>query len=205
MRRRTQAERTALSDKRMFEAAIKLINERGTAQTTLKEIGEMAGYSRGLAHSRFGSKAGFFSHLFSCFDSRWNTHLEEYVDGKTGIEAVVSILHAVQDFLAVEGTYTRAMYILCYESLGRDSDIREKLVDNHRTYRDNFSHWIRSGIQSGEIAEEINPDLFGLSLNSFIFGTIYQWLVKPDELDLTAIFEDYEKTVRRVLLARREG
>ena len=29
-RRRTQAERTALSDKRMFEAAIQLIIERGT-------------------------------------------------------------------------------------------------------------------------------------------------------------------------------
>ena len=38
--RLTQAERTALSDRRMFEAAIDLINERGTQKTTLKEIGE---------------------------------------------------------------------------------------------------------------------------------------------------------------------
>ena len=40
--RRTQAERTALSDQRMFDATIKLINERGTQKTTLKEIGELA-------------------------------------------------------------------------------------------------------------------------------------------------------------------
>ena len=44
--RRTQAERTALSDQKMFEAAIKLFIEKGTQKTTLKEIGEMAGYSR---------------------------------------------------------------------------------------------------------------------------------------------------------------
>ena len=35
----TQAERTALSDQRMFEVAIELVNERGTAKTTLKDIG----------------------------------------------------------------------------------------------------------------------------------------------------------------------
>ena len=55
-RPRTQAERTALSDRRMLEAAIRLIIERGTAGTTLREIGERAGYSRGLASYRFGNK-----------------------------------------------------------------------------------------------------------------------------------------------------
>ena len=56
----TQAQRTALSDQRMFEVAIELVNERGTAKTTLKDIGEGAGYSRGLASYRFGSKDVFF-------------------------------------------------------------------------------------------------------------------------------------------------
>ena len=41
--RMTQAERTALSDRLMFEAAIELINEHGTQKTTLKEISERAG------------------------------------------------------------------------------------------------------------------------------------------------------------------
>ena len=50
--RRTQAERTALSDARMLDAAVSLICERGTAGMTLKEVGERAGYSRGLASYR---------------------------------------------------------------------------------------------------------------------------------------------------------
>ena len=41
--RRTQAERTALSDARMFDAARQLIVEQGTHATTLKEVGERAG------------------------------------------------------------------------------------------------------------------------------------------------------------------
>ena len=54
--RMTQAERTALSDARMFESAKQILVEKGTHNTTLKEIGERAGYSRGLASNRFGSK-----------------------------------------------------------------------------------------------------------------------------------------------------
>ena len=60
---RTQAERTAISDKAMLDAAIELILEHGTDKTTLAAIGEKAGYSRGLATYRFGSKAGLYDEV----------------------------------------------------------------------------------------------------------------------------------------------
>ena len=47
-RRRTQAERTALSEKLILRAAIKLIARQGYSRTTLAEIGKEAGYSGGL-------------------------------------------------------------------------------------------------------------------------------------------------------------
>ena len=56
----TQAERTAISDRAMLDAAIELVLEFGTEKTTLAMIGERAGYSRGLATYRFGSKTGLF-------------------------------------------------------------------------------------------------------------------------------------------------
>ena len=57
-RRLTQAERTAISDRRMLDAAIELICTHGTHQTTLQALGRASGYSRGLVTYRFGSKAG---------------------------------------------------------------------------------------------------------------------------------------------------
>jgi len=198
-RRRTQAERTALSDKRMFEAAIQLIIERGTERTTLKEIGELAGYSRGLAHSRFGSKEGFLNKLFVRFDGRWKEHLNSYVGGKSGTEAVLGALHALRDFLTAEASYMRAMYILWYESLGHDSKIRNKLADHHRIYREDAARWVRQGIADGEINPAINPEQFSVQFNAFIFGIIYQWLVNAEALDLHAVFSDYETTMKRLL------
>lgn len=198
-RRRTQAERTALSDTRMFDAAIKLISEHGTERTTLKEIGELAGYSRGLAHSRFGSKEGFLGQLFTRFDGRWKAHINDYVGNKSGIEAVLAALRAVREFLIAEPSYMRAMYILWYESLGHDSKIRNKLADHHRIYREDAARWVQLGIEEGEIDPVINAEQFSVQFNGFIFGIIYQWLVNAEALDLPAIFDDYESTIKRLL------
>jgi AcrR family transcriptional regulator len=202
-RRRTQAERSAQSDERMFKAAIELINERGTQKTTLKEIGERAGYSRGLAHSRFGSKEAFLNQLFVNFDERWKAHIESYVGDKIGIVAVLAAARALRDFLSQEHSYMRAMYVLWYESLGHESAIRTKLADHHRVYRQEARHWVEAGIAAGEVDPGVNAEQFAVQYCAFIFGVVYQWLVHAEALDLDAVFDDYQLTVQR-LLSRRD-
>ncbi|MEP5764194.1 MAG: TetR family transcriptional regulator [Halieaceae bacterium] len=197
--RRTQAERTALSDQKMFEAAIKLIIERGTQKTTLKEIGEMAGYSRGLANYRFGSKDGLMLELFARFDERWKKHLNDYVEDKAGIAGIKSAAGALRDFLKLEPEYMRAMYILWYESLGHESEIRTRLADHHRVYREDATRWIRRGIEDGEISASVDAEQFAVQYCAFIFGTVYQWLVNAQALDLDALFADYESNVEKLL------
>jgi AcrR family transcriptional regulator len=71
----TQAERTAISDKAMIDAAIELILEHGTDKATLQAIGEKAGYSRGLATYRFGSKAGLYDEVCKSISRRWLGYL----------------------------------------------------------------------------------------------------------------------------------
>ena len=56
--RLTQGERKEISDAAMLQAAIDLIIENGCSDLRLKDVGERAGYSRGLAGYRFGNKAG---------------------------------------------------------------------------------------------------------------------------------------------------
>jgi len=201
--RKTQAERTALSDQRMFEAAISLIIERGTQKTTLKEIGELAGYSRGLANYRFGSKDGLLLELFAHFDTRWKDHIDSYIKDRTGISAVLAAAEALRDFLKLESTYMRAMYILWYESMGHESEIRTRLADHHDVYREDATQWITDGIASGEIDPDVNAEQFAVQYCAFIFGLVYQWLVNAKALDLDPLFEDYEENIRK-LLSRKE-
>ncbi len=61
--RLSQADRSALSERRTLQAAVELMGELGYEKTTLAAIGEAAGYSRGLATHQFGSKAELFARV----------------------------------------------------------------------------------------------------------------------------------------------
>ena len=90
--RRTQAERSAESDRRMLRAALKLIGERGYRGTSLAAIGEEAGYSRGLVNERFGSKSGLLWVLVKHMLRAWNDdgRAQQRASGHNGIEALFS-------------------------------------------------------------------------------------------------------------------
>ena len=201
----TQAERTALSDQRMFEVAIELVNERGTAKTTLKDIGEGAGYSRGLASYRFGAKDGLWMELFARFDDLWKAHLSQYLTGKQGLEALEAAIQAQRDIFTRESGYLRAMYILWYESLGRESDIRASLAGHHVIYRRDVQQWIEQGQAAGEIRADVDSANFATGYCSTMFGTIYQWVVAPDAIDLEAFFEHFAATVTVAITQQRGG
>ena len=68
---------------KMLDATVDLIVTRGPSATSLKEVGLKAGYSRGLASQRFGSKdklmALFYGHR-GCLASA----VKVYDDAKNG-------------------------------------------------------------------------------------------------------------------------
>ena len=198
-RRRTQAERTAFSDARMLDAAKGLIIEQGTHATTLKAVGERAGFSRGLASNRFGSKDALFAQLVLNFNSGWTRKLANAVNGRTGIGACLAALDAVEGFLLDHSEDMKAMYILWFESISSHNDVRAHLADYHRIYRRDVAYWVNEGRSSGEIDQSVDAECYAFQFCSFIFGTVYQWLVNPEGVDLSRQFDSFRRTTRAML------
>lgn len=191
--RMTQAERTAISDTRMYEAAVALIIESGTHKTTLKDIGERAGYSRGLASNRFGSKEALFGNLVTNFNKTWVEELGRFVGDRTGLAAYLAALDAVEDFLLTQSVFMKAMYILWYETISSHNDLRVRLAEHHAAYRRDAERWLREGVADGVVRPDVDPALTAIQFCSFIFGTIYQWLVDPKAADISGSFQLYRK------------
>lgn len=202
--RMTQAERTAVSDARMFEAAMQLLAERGTHNTTLKEIGERAGYSRGLASNRFGSKEGLFSQMVRDFNRRWAGELENFIDGKQGLPAIIAAFSAVENFLLSNSGEMKAVYILWFESMTSHGEVRQMLAIAHRAYRRDVEKWVRQGIDDGTIRPSIDPVSFAVEFAALIFGLIYQWLVNPEAIHIHSTFNHYRRSTLETLAERRD-
>ncbi len=190
-KRMTQAERTALSDQRMFNAAMQLITVHGTHNTTLKEVGEKAGYSRGLASGRFGSKEALFNELVTIFNRRWKAESRTKIGNHTGFRAFHTAVDAVIYFMVENTDYVRAMFILYYETIGSSHLLRERLADQHSAYRRDAARWVEEAIESGDARPNSSPERFAIYYTSFLFGVIYQWLVSPETIDFKKALENF--------------
>jgi AcrR family transcriptional regulator len=178
---RTQVERSALSDTRMAEAAVSLICERGAAATTLKDVGVMAGYSRGLASYRFGSKAGLWAFLVRTIGEEWVAELQLAVAGTTGLDTIHGAVDAHCRFLLESSDRIRAFYVLWFDSVGPDADLQAVIAGAHKRRQRDVEAWIRSGLQNDTIRPDADVRSVAEQFCAAIIGIVYQWLVSPLE------------------------
>ena len=177
---RTQAQRTALSDARMLDAAVGLIVEKGADGTTLKEVGEFAGYSRGLAGYRFGSKANLFSYIVRSVGEEWLRELGQAVENKVGIEAIIAAADAHYHFVLEAADRIRAFYILWFISIGPDVEFKQVIAHVHERRQKDVEAWIESGVAAGKVRKDIDVRAIADQFCAAIIGIVYQWLVAPD-------------------------
>lgn len=197
--RRTQAERTAMSEDRLLKAALELISERGYDRTTLQAIGEAAGYSRGLVSHRFGSKEGLLWALLERMFGHWSTDsLNPAVGGQVGIEALHASVEAMRRSVSKSPERLRAFYSLLFESLGPLPVLRPKVAEFHRRQRDGVAAWIAAGIAAGVVRADVDAATQAALFMSAIRGAAYQWLIDP-EVDIDAIYDEIKATFARNL------
>ena len=198
--RKSHAERTELSDSRMLDACIRLIVEQGTEKTTLKAVGELAGYSRGLAGVRFKSKTGLFCFVIKRVADQWREEMEKYIQGKIGYEAVCAAIDAHYQFCLKTPKSFRAFYILWFESIGHDSEISQVIVNIHERRLSDVTCWVQLAIEEGQLVKDTDAEAAARYFLTSMFGIVYQWLIDPRlEQEISFLHEQLKETMQLIL------
>jgi AcrR family transcriptional regulator len=197
---RTQAERTAISDKAMFEAAIDLILERGTDKTTLQAIGKKAGYSRGLATYRFGSKAGLFDEICKSIGRHWLNYLNASVGDQIGVEAMCTALDSFFQFVSDYPRDARVLQILYCGAASPAAEYRQTSVNIHDRQRQDVAEWVRAGIAAGSIRPDVDADSVAAQYIAYISGMTYLWVIDPESINFRKANDDMKTQLRISLL-----
>jgi AcrR family transcriptional regulator len=198
----TQAERTALSDKAMLEAAMALVLEHGTDKTTLAMIGEKAGYSRGLATYRFGSKGGLYDALCKSISRHWLEYLKRGVGDKTGIDAMCAALDTIYRFEQESPEEARALQILYSGAASPSAEFQETAVGIRRRQKSDVAEWVRRGQEAGQVRPDVDPDEVAAQYVAYISGMTYLWLMSPDTFDFSVANEVMKRHLRDSLAVR---
>lgn len=198
--RMTQAERTELSDKRMLDAAVELISSVGPAATSLKEVGMKAGYSRGLAGQRFGSKDHLFAFVLRHVGEVWLSHLKDATTDASGLAAIHQALDEHYQFCVDAPLQVRAFYTLWFESVNAGSELAGIIGNIHQRRHQDVVSWIVSDPAIVETTKSTADDIAGQFCASVI-GIVYYWLANPSELEETRRLHDNLKKTMTLLLS----
>lgn len=197
--RRTQAERRAEAEGALLDAAVRLFARKGIEQTSLAEIGEDAGYSRGLVNHHFGSKAVLVERLAARAQNRFVAQLSPSSDGGE-IDTLVGM---ARTYLEIAGrdttTGSRAFLVMWGAALPADAALRPVFVTGDARFRDGVAEIVRAGQGNATIDATIDPADFAVGLVGLLRGMTAQLLIDPDGVDLSGAADICERFVRSVL------
>ena len=198
--RRTQAERRDESERRLLQAAAELIVDKGVRAATFENIGARAGYSRGLATQKFGSKQGLTEALIAHLQQRLETLLTERdFDALPALEAVLTFVDVYLRNLDQDGE-TRAYFTLMAGSIAEQSTLRALFAQVHGGVERQLESLVQRGQAEGSIRPEIDADAAALMVGSLLLGLSTQLLIDP-QMDLTPIRETSVAALRQSFAA----
>ena len=174
----------------MLDAAIDLILEHGTDGTTLAAIGEKAGYSRGLATYRFGSKAGLYDEVCKSISRHWLDYLKTDVGDKIGIDAMCAALDSFFQFVSDSPREAQVLQILYCGAASPKSEYRQTSANIHQRQRDDVAAWVRAGQSQGSIRANADPESIAAQYIAYISGMTYLWLINPKSVDFKKANDD---------------
>lgn len=195
-----QQERTDRSTKALLDAAADLIVEGGLAALTFAAIGERSGYSRGLVTARFGSKDALVEALLDRIFTTWShRNVLPRTLKQPGLEAVCTLVDAIEVQAARNSKGIRTMYALMFEAVGGEPELRRRMADLNHEARHDVTKLIRRGQRDGSIdptrdaADEAALFLAGLR------GTAYQWVLDPERFPVVPALQQLRRsTVERL-------
>lgn len=184
--RRTQAERVAESDQRMLRAAVEFIATRGSSQTTLEMVGVAAGYSRGLAQHRFGSKDGLLEAVLAHVVKEYRARLLPTLKGLSGLDALYCEIDAYLAGMDDPPMSSKAFFVLMLESIGPVPQIRHVFADLSDRWHKALAWQIRLGQQRGDIVRSANPEVEAELIIAAVRGLRLQSMLSPPASNLAA-------------------
>jgi TetR/AcrR family acrAB operon transcriptional repressor len=191
MARRTKEEALETRN-RILDTAERVFLKRGVSRTSLDDIAEAAGVTRGAIYWHFKNKAD----LFEAMMERVSLPMEDmqaHVDGnlEDPLDSVRACALRVLEHVTTD-PQSRRVQEICHFKV-EYVDEMEQLRARHVECRTNalalVERGLRSAAKKGLLAPGVNPRLAAIGLHAMVVGLIQSWALDPKSLALSRFAE----------------
>lgn len=191
--RKSHVERREVAEDALLRAAIALISKKGAKQTTLADVGEAAGYSSGITAHYFKTKDRLLrattEYIHESYVQSLASKGREH--GLSTIEGMIEIACR-----APATDAARAALIMQKEAFHSSSEINEIFKHYNHVAVGRIRSELEIAIKNGEIRSDIDTNLQSAILLCLIRGVRLQWLLAPEEVNLSKMKSELLKFVR---------
>jgi AcrR family transcriptional regulator len=187
----TQPQRVELSARRLIEAAVELITEKGWEATTAAEIGRRAGYSRTMVHARYGSKDAILDTLFrTTYEAQFDSTPTR---ADTGLQQALGHVDRIIGLYTEDREFARAVFVLTFEAVKSTSPLRDRMQDWLTRGAETVRSGLLAGIGDGSVHPDVDIEAATRDISTAGLGVAYHWIV----------FEDYPLDVELTMVRDR--
>jgi AcrR family transcriptional regulator len=194
----TQPQRVETSARRLIEAAVELITEKGWEATTAAEIGRRAGYSRTMVHARYGSKDAVLDSLFrSTYEAQFGITPEH---SDNGLGQALGHIDRIIGLYTEDREFARAVFVLTFEAVKSTSPLRGRMRDWLTRGAETVRAGLSAGVTDGSVRPDIDIEAATQDISTAGLGVAYHWIVFTDDYQL-----DHELKMLRNRIVRTYG
>lgn len=190
MARRTKQEAQETRS-RLLDAAEALFHERGVSRTSLQDIAQAAGVTRGAVYWHFEDKV----QLFNAMMERATMPLEEGIEAATSPSpdrpledlrlGLLNVFHCT-----VHNARTRRAFEIAnmrVEFVGEMASIRSRKVAAHREWTAHNQQAFQRAIALGQLPKDLDTRLAAIGLMALVGGLLHHWILDPEAFDLIEV------------------
>ncbi|MGC7100450.1 TetR/AcrR family transcriptional regulator [Amycolatopsis lurida] len=193
--RRTQRQRRESAEAALVAAAADVVVESGVRSLTLAQIGQRAGYSRGIVTHHFGSKKGLIDALARALQERFVPGLDGF---PPGFDRLLALIDGYLGALA-EPAHAGRAFLLLWAEAAADVELAPIFRERDSVFRADIAADIAAGIAAGTIRAGACPADVAATVVGQLRGIGMQCLLDPDALDLGRLRREVTTQWRRAL------
>ena len=169
--RQTQTERREEAERRIIEATIKLISRKGFSNWTLADVGDEAGYSRGLPAHYFGPKDDLVMAVAGHILEEYRLYAEHRAPPGMGLPTIQAGLRSYVRATRRNAPMARATVLIYSESLVNPK-LAAKLEPLISERIDAIAAEIRAGVALANIRADVDAEIESAKIFAFVRGAL---------------------------------
>jgi len=187
---RKTKEDALITRNRIIDAARTTFVQKGVSQTSLEEIANVAGVTRGAVYWHFKNKTALFHAmreqvflpLFDRMDVSMPDHYDENtIDPLTCLENfMLDTIRSLKEDRATRETY-EIMMSKC-EYVDAFAIVLQQILENCQNISKKYEQLYRESIRLGLVSDACKPDLLAADTNTFFGGLLHLWIKDHDKM-----------------------